>query len=171
MTDDAYGQAYQRGFDRTVRFLLSRGARSECAKETAQAAWVKGWERINQLRNESVVTTWVNTIALNCYRGVLRTEHRQLPLPELSIEADINLAALDIERILAGCRPNDRQLFEYYLHDHPIEEIARKQGISHTAVRIRLLRARRAVRSRVTETGVTMRTQRMKAAAQNGIVI
>src|SRR5258708_1036554 len=48
MTVEAYGQAYQRGFDRTIRLLLSRGARSECAKEAAQAAWAKGWERINQ---------------------------------------------------------------------------------------------------------------------------
>ena len=64
MTVEAYGEAYQRGFDRTIRLLLSRGARNECAREAAQAAWAKGWERINQLRNESVVTTWVNTIAL-----------------------------------------------------------------------------------------------------------
>ena len=74
MTGEAYGKAYQHGFDRTIRLLLSRGARSECAREAAQAAWAKGWERIDQLRNESVVTTWVNTIALNCYRRVMRSE-------------------------------------------------------------------------------------------------
>src|ERR1700704_5589785 len=120
MTVEAYGQAYQRGYDRTVRLLLSRGARSECALEAAQAAWVKGWERINQLRNESVVTTWVNTIALNCYRSALRSENQQLPLMELPASADINLGAIDLERVLGWCRPSNRQLFEDYLQGYPI---------------------------------------------------
>ena len=121
MTVEAYGQAYQRGFDRTIRLLLSRGARSDSAVEAAQAAWAKGWERINQLRNESVVTTWVNTIALNCYRGVLRSENQLLPLMELPATSDINLGSLDLQRVLAWSRPNDRLLFEDYLLMPPMQ--------------------------------------------------
>src|SRR6202790_2453758 len=162
MTVEAYGEAYQRGFDRTIRLLLSRGARNECAREAAQAAWAKGWERINQLRNESVVTTWVNTIALNCYRSVMRSENHQMPLTELPTSSDVNLDAIDLERFLAWCRPSDRRLFEDYLQGYPIEEIARMQGISYTAVRIRLLRARRAVQSRIKDPAVSIRTTRTK---------
>lgn len=163
MTGEAYGKAYQHGFDRTIRLLLSRGARSECAREAAQAAWAKGWERIDQLRNESVVTTWVNTIALNCYRRVMRSENHQLPLTEIPAASDINLGAIDLERFLAWCRPTDRQLFEDYLQGYPIEEIARKQGISYTAVRIRLLRARRSVQSRIKERDLPARGGRPRA--------
>jgi RNA polymerase sigma factor (sigma-70 family) len=164
MTVEAYGQAYQRGYDRTVRLLLSRGARSECAREAAQAAWVKGWERIHQLRNESVVTTWVNTIALNCYRSVMRNENHQVPLTELPTTAVVNHASIDLQRFLAWCRPSDRQLFEDYLEGFPIEEIAHKQGISYTAVRIRLLRARRGVQSRIKGGDGTARDSRLKSA-------
>jgi RNA polymerase sigma factor (sigma-70 family) len=159
---EAYGEAYQRGFDRTIRLLLSRGARNESAQEAAQAAWVKGWERINQLRNESVVTTWVNTIALNCYRSVMRSENHQVPLTELATKAEVNLDAIDLERFLAWCRPSDRRLFEDYLQGYPIEEIARTQGISYTAVRIRLLRARRSVQSRIKEREPENRVSRLK---------
>jgi len=74
MTRDRYGLAYQRGFDLTVRFLLSRGAQREYATEVAQSAWVRGWERLHQLRDEATVVTWVNTIALNAYRRVMRRE-------------------------------------------------------------------------------------------------
>src|SRR3954467_742072 len=165
MTVEAYGQAYQAGFDRTVRLLLSRGARSESAREAAQAAWANGWQRINQLRNESVVTTWVNTIALNCYRSFLRSENQQLPLTDLSTGADVNLGAIDLSRFLEWCRPSDRQLFEEYLQGYPIEEIARRQGISYTAVRIRLLRARRAVQSRIKDPGLPVRATRSKGAS------
>jgi DNA-directed RNA polymerase specialized sigma24 family protein len=166
MTVEAYGEAYQRGFDRTIRLLLSRGARNECAREAAQAAWAKGWERINQLRNESVVTTWVNTIALNCYRSVMRSENHQMPLTELPTNSDVNLGAIDLERFLAWCRPSDRRLFEDYLEGHPIEEIARMQGISYTAVRIRLLRARRSVQSRIKERETGNRVSRVKAGGE-----
>jgi RNA polymerase sigma-70 factor (ECF subfamily) len=163
MTVEAYGNAYQHGFDRTIRLLLSRGARSECAREAAQAAWAKGWERIDQLRNEGFVTTWVNTIALNCYRSVMRSENHQLPLMELPTTSDANLGALDLERFLAWCRPTDRRLFEDYLEGYPIEEIARKRGISYTAVRIRLLRARRSVQSRIVKKAIPSRGNALKA--------
>jgi RNA polymerase sigma factor (sigma-70 family) len=165
MTVEAYGQAYQKGFDRTIRLLLSRGARSECAREAAQAAWAKGWERINQLRNESVVTTWVNTIALNCYRSFLRSENQQLPLTDQSTGTDVNLGAIDLSRFLEWCRPSDRELFEDYLQGYPIEEIARRQGISYTAVRIRLLRARRSVQSKIKDPSLSVRSHRHKGSA------
>lgn len=84
MTRSAFGQAYQAGFERTIRFLISRGAGRDGAQEAAQAAWVRGWERLHQLRNDDMLLTWVNTIALNIYRRVLQTEERfHQPLPEL----------------------------------------------------------------------------------------
>ena len=52
MTREEYGKAYQKGYNLTVRFLVSRGLAYDAAQETAQAAWVKGWERIGQLRDQ-----------------------------------------------------------------------------------------------------------------------
>ena len=149
MTREEYGQAYQRGFDLTVRLLLSRGAPRDRAREVAQAAWARGWERLSQLRNEALVVTWVNTIALNVYRSVLRSEPAYQALPELCTKAGVNLAAIDVARILKICRPCDRILLEQQMRGVTAEEIAKKQGVTETAIRIRLLRARRAARSRV----------------------
>src|SRR5258707_7421615 len=96
----------------------------------------------------------------------MRNEDQQLPLVEIPIKAGINLDAIDLERFLTWCRPSDRQLFEDYLEGYPIEEIARKQGISYTAVRIRLLRARRSVRSRIKEPMSAAHANRMKTECQ-----
>src|ERR1700680_3274425 len=76
MTRNEYGEAYEAGFDRTVRFLLSRGAQRDDAVEAAQAAWARGWERVTQLRDESLVMTWVNAIAFNFLRNGLTTKVR-----------------------------------------------------------------------------------------------
>ena len=148
MTRDCYGIAYQRGFDLTIRFLISRGVPRETARDVAQAAWVKGWERLSQLRNESMVTTWVNAIALNVHRSVLRSEKPYQALPEFYTRTEVNLAAIDLKRILKFCAPRDRALLELQMQGDTAEEIARKQGVTETAIRIRLLRARRAARSR-----------------------
>ncbi len=150
MTREGYGQAYQRGFDLTVRFLLSRGVQQDNAKEAAQAAWARGWERLNQLRDEALVVTWVNTIALNAYRGVLRKERLNLAnLDARDKSVLIDLAAIDVARVLGHSRPQDRMLLEQCLSGASMAEIADRQGVSITAIRIRLLRARRQTRCRV----------------------
>ncbi len=149
MTRDGYGAAYQKGFALTVRFLLSRGAQREYALEVAQGAWVRGWERLHQLRDEATVTTWVNTIALNAYRRVMRREAPSQELPEVVSPNSIDMAAIDVHRILNYCRPSERTLFEMQMNGATTEEIARRQGVTETAIRIRLLRARRATRSRL----------------------
>lgn len=163
MTREEYGQAYQRGFNLTVRLLLSRGAARDRAREVAQAAWARGWERLPQLRNDNLVGTWVNTIALNVYRSVLRSEPCYQALPELSTRGGVNLAAIDVARILRICRPCDRILLEQQMRGVTAQEIARKQGVTETAIRIRLLRARRAARSRVEKRAARIR-QSYKAA-------
>ncbi len=165
MTREGYGQAYQRGFDLTVRFLLSRGLRRDTASEVAQAAWVRGWERHDQLRNDDFVVTWVNTIALNVYRSLLRNEKlvtsEKLMNKEVQRVSDavvaINLAAIDVGRMLNSCCVRDRVLLELYMDGFTMAEIARKHNSTETAIRIRLLRARRAARGRVQRRNVRYR--------------
>ena len=150
MTREEYGQAYQKGFNLTVRFLVSRGLAYDAAQETAQAAWVKGWERLGQLRDSSMVLTWMNSIALNIHRSYIRREPLLQTLPELSTQPKINLAAIDVRRILKTCKNNDRMVLQrHYLEGFKVQEIAQEQGWTETAVRIRLLRARRTVGKRL----------------------
>ena len=149
MTRDEYGVAYKKGYNLTVRFLISRGLSYDTAQETAQAAWAKGWERLGQLRDQSMVLTWMNSIALNIHRSCMRREPFLQTLPELSTPAKVNLAAIDVKRILKTCKKNDRMvLTRHYLEGYKVQEIARAHGWTETAVRIRLLRARRAVHKR-----------------------
>jgi DNA-directed RNA polymerase specialized sigma24 family protein len=95
-----------------------------------------------------MLLTWVNTIALNMYRKVLRAEVRfHQPLTELYSGLRINTAAIDVARILKSCRPRERQLLELQMQGVTTGEIARHDGVTETAIRIRLMRARRAARA------------------------
>jgi DNA-directed RNA polymerase specialized sigma24 family protein len=110
---------------------------------------VKGWERLGQLRDSNMVLTWMNSIALNIHRSCVRREPFLQTLPELSTPPKVNLAGIDVGRILQTCKKNDRLVLQrHYLEGYKVQEIARAHGWTETAVRIRLLRARRAAGKR-----------------------
>jgi DNA-directed RNA polymerase specialized sigma24 family protein len=149
VTTQEYATAYESGYFRTVRMLRSRGASTERAEDGAQSAWLQGWKKLDQLRDQSLIVGWVNTIALNYYRRTAGLEGRYQPLSpsELYRSTSIDTASIDVFKILDNCRPGDRPLFESQLVGLTAKEIARERGGSATAVRIRLHRARLAARS------------------------
>ena len=147
MTREDFGKAYEESSSRTVKFLVSRGVPQGNAQDFAQTAWMRGWECLYQLRDERLLSTWINTIALNAYRRALSRERLFQNLSEsLRAATSINDASIDLDRIMNSCRPEDRTLFEAHLAGVTAEEIAKADGVSQVAIRVRLSRARRAIR-------------------------
>ena len=165
MTREEYGKAYEKGFRYTVGFLVSRGIQLDLANEVAQAAWVQGWERRSQLRVASFVGTWVNAIALNLYRGGLRRSPDQNDSVNDNGVTNIDLAAIDLARILESCSPRDQNLLLQTMRGFTAGEIALQEHTTNTAVRIRLLRARRAARTQLNRTA---HLQRLRVLAMAG---
>lgn len=157
MTPERYGQAYQKGFVRTVGILRSRGASVHSAEDLAQTAWLQGWRKLDQLRDEGMIVSWVIAIAINYHRRESRMEARYQDLPEVCDYAGIDLAPLDASKILKFCSPRDRVLFEEQLGGLKMKEIAKNHGVSATAIRVRLSRARRAVRARMEDRAAELR--------------
>ncbi len=149
MTQEAFGQAYRQGHVKTVRFLRSRGASLHDAEDAAQSAWLQGWQKIHQLRDEGMIGRWINTIAVNYHRRGMSRQARYQELTDRCGQVGMDLAPLDTAKILECCRPADRVLFEHQLSGLTTQEIAQQQRVTTTAIRIRLLRARRAVRARL----------------------
>ena len=165
MTRESYGTAYQRGFGQTLRFLRSRGVPFERARDVSQTAWAKGWERLDQLRDDRLVFTWVNAIALNVQNRLQQNEPAWQGLPESAPLPDggnavgvttpphANLAAIDMARILKICCPVDRVLLRHQMVGLTPREIARMRGVPEGAMRVRLLRARQSARMRLEQLG------------------
>lgn len=147
MTQEQYASAFDGGYARTTRFLVSRGVNTETAEEAAQAAWAKGWEHRDRLRNPEKVLYWVNTIALNLFRSSFRRrDTAELPL-EIPIPPQASPHAIDIRRALEKCAPADREIFEkYYLAGYTSAELGGQKGCTDVAIRVRLLRLRRRLR-------------------------
>lgn len=148
MDAKVFGDTYARGLKSTINFLSSRGVPRDMAPECAQAAWAKGWERIKQLRDENLLISWVNSIALNHSRRALKkAKHEVAWTPDRERKTEIDLAAIDIAAILQSCGPKDRRLLEAQLDGRSAQELAAETGLTETAMRLRCLRARRAARN------------------------
>jgi RNA polymerase sigma factor (sigma-70 family) len=143
-----YAKAFETGFPATRRFLLSRGAAIEEAEEIAQAAWARGWEFRNQLRDPGLVGFWVNSIARNLFRARFRAK---IMTPIDGVEAPylMNLEEIELHRLLERCSGRDRRLLEQSLEGYSAEEIAQAEGITSTGIRVRLLRIRQSLRQRM----------------------
>jgi len=126
-----------------MRFLLSKGLPLDVAEEAAQPAWTRGWERIDQLRDEEFLRTWVNAFALNMYRHLARVDGRKQPVHDRTGEDNLNTAAIDLARLLKFCSASDRRLLLHQMYGLTTTEIAREVDASEAAVPIRLMRALR----------------------------
>jgi DNA-directed RNA polymerase specialized sigma24 family protein len=158
MTSQDFETAYGLGYPRTVAFLRSRGLERENAIEVAQGAWVRGWEKRAQLRDQTMLITWINRIAVNLSIANFRKGCREIPLSEIHMRRAItnqHMEAMELALLLKVCRPCDRTLLEEFISGASIREIAAKKNASPTAIRIRLVRARRVVRDYCSSVGRT----------------
>ena len=165
VTREEYGQAYEKGFQYTIAFLMSRGVQRDAATELAQAAWVRGWECRSQLRVASFIRSWVNTIALNLYRESMRKPLVHDDGRNENGVANIDLAAIDIACVIGSCSRRDQNLLLQCMRGFTAGEIALQEHITDTAVRIRLMRARRAARAQLDRTA---HLQKRRALAMAG---
>ena len=149
MQNSEYAAAFETGYGATRRFLLSRGAGADEAEEIAQAAWARGWEYREQVRNPGLVVYWVNSIARNLYRAQFRSAP-VVSIDEVDATYTIGLQDLELRRLLDSCSESDRRLLEQTLAGYSAKEIARTcGGITSTGIRVRLLRIRQALRQRL----------------------
>jgi len=149
MRQEDYGQAFESGYGATRRFLLAHGAPMEDAEEIAQAAWVRGWECREQLRDPRMVSFWVNSIARNLFRARFRGPLK-VPIDALNPSYTMDLATLELQRLMERCPGRDRNLLQQTLEGYSAEEIARGAGITPTGIRVRLLRIRQSLRQQST---------------------
>lgn len=153
MTTTDYAQAYERGFKKTVRFLLSHGVEAATAEESAQAAWARGWEKRKHLKEAKRVGQWVNTIALNIFRGRYRKESREeaLPAREFAVEPENRMARVDLVKSASQCSKRDWQLLTaHYVDGFTSDEIAERMDLNPVTVRVRISRAKSKLRGYLT---------------------
>lgn len=149
---DTYGLAYR------------LTGNEEDARDVVQEAYLRAFKSIRRFRGDSAFSTWMYRITANCASTYLsrrgRARHVELdddvPLadarPEGNPEAMAG-ASLERERVSRAVQSLPPRLRAVVVlrdvYDLPHEAIAAELGISETAAKVRLHRARRKLRERL----------------------
>lgn len=149
----AFERLYRRYYDR-VHTLARRMVGPDDADDAAQDAFFRAWTKLGSYRADAAFTTWLHRLALNVLirrasrvRLTARTTVSITDQPIFARPSSTD-AHLDLESALAVLPPDWRAAV--VLHDlegYSHEEIGDLLGISLTAARMRLYRARLALRA------------------------
>ena len=148
----------------TYTLALRLTGNEEDARDVVQEAYLRAFKGLKKFRGDAAFTTWMYRITANCASTLLarRSRHRhddiedQLGLADDRPDADPEqvtdalLLRQDVDAALQHLPPGLRAVVMLRdVYDLPHEDIARELGISETAAKVRLHRARRQLRERL----------------------
>lgn len=119
---------------------------ADLARDSAQAAWVRAWQRLDTVREPAKLRAWLVAIAANEARQASRSRRRrairELPMPTDDPVGELGVPeGADLATALARLDPDDRGLIAMrYLAGLDSDEIARATGRTASGVRVRLSR-------------------------------
>ena len=161
--DELWTRHSSKAFKMAYRITRNR----EDAEDVIQDAWVRAHLHLNAFDGRATFSTWVIRIAINSALQILR---RKRTRPEISVDiadgdtpnhwefvdqrksVEVTYAERESEerlrRAISCLRPSLRHVVEiYHSHERSLKEVADLAGISVSATKGRLARARRILRS------------------------
>ncbi len=160
----AFDALVEATYAETYTLALRLTANEEDARDVVQEAYLRAFKGLKKFRGDAAFTTWMYRITANCAATLLarRNKHRhddiddQIGLaderPDADPEqlADARLLRDDVDAALQHLPAGLRAVVMLRdVYDLPHDEIARELGISETAAKVRLHRARRQLRERL----------------------
>ena len=133
----------------------------EDARDVVQEAYLRAYRGLRRFRGDAQFTTWMYRITANCANTLLakRTKHRHAVLDEADtiaderpavdpqLQADASALRHRLTDALEDLPSKLRQVVVLRdIYDLPHEAIAAELGISETAAKVRLHRARKKLR-------------------------
>ncbi len=159
---DAFDELVRRTHADTYT-LASRLCRNEeDARDVVQDAYLRAYRGLKRFRGDAQFSTWMYRITANCANTLLakrqRHRHDELPdaIPDTDHErdpvarADAMALRADLEVALGELSPKLRAVVVLRdVYELPHEAIAAELGISETAAKVRLHRARLQLKDRL----------------------
>jgi RNA polymerase sigma-70 factor (ECF subfamily) len=166
---EAFEQLVQRHRGRCIRVALVVLRNAGDAEDEAQNAFWKAFQHIDQFQGDAEFGAWLSRIVVNQCRMLLRQKkrqrtvnldsrfpdtHRSMELPSRRPDPEKELGVRQLKRVLAEELRRIPPLFRNVImlrdvREIPMPEVARRLGISTSAAKSRLSRARIELRSRV----------------------
>lgn len=161
---DAFDELVRATYVDTYTLAVRLTSNEEDARDVVQEAYLRAWKGIGRFRGDAQLSTWLYRITANCAATYLARRRRQRtepfvpgldPVelagdvqPEVATESSMELEV--VARALGELPPKLRAVVVLRdVYDLPHEAIAEELGISVSAAKVRLHRARRRLRDLV----------------------
>jgi RNA polymerase sigma-70 factor (ECF subfamily) len=159
---EAFAVVVRATYDATFRLALRLTGDEEDARDVVQETYLRAYRAMSRFRGDAQITTWLYRITANCAASHLaaRQRHSHSFLDDNEPSAT-DPAADPVARAVAGdlrravdiaigdLPPRLRAVIVLRdIYDMPHDAIAAELGITETAAKVRLHRARRALRAR-----------------------
>lgn len=154
---ERFARLYAAHADRVHALCFRLGGSRDRALDLAQDVFLRVWERLDLLRDETGAAAWIRRVALNTALNALRGERRRLarvePVAEPAVHEHVTprtplpVRRMDLEAALARLPARARAVL--VLHDiegYSDLEIGAELGIARGTVRAHLHRARTLMR-------------------------
>jgi RNA polymerase sigma-70 factor (ECF subfamily) len=160
----AFDELVRATYDDTYTLAHRLTGNEEDARDVVQDAYLRAFRGMRQFRGDAQFSTWMYRITANCAATHLgrrrRHQHDELDddSPVIDLRADFDPEARaeasatrdQLEIALADLPPRLRAVVVLRdIYDLPHEAIAAELGISATAAKVRLHRARRRLREQI----------------------
>jgi RNA polymerase sigma-70 factor (ECF subfamily) len=157
----AFDELVRRTYVDTYTLAMRLTANEEDARDVVQESYLRAWKGIKRFRGDAQFSTWMYRITANCAATHLgkRTKHRHevledsdpitddRPAADPQLQADATALRSRLTLALEALPPKLRQVVVLRdIYDLPHEAIAAELGISETAAKVRLHRARKKLR-------------------------
>jgi len=145
---EAFTELVERHHAELVRIAYAITGDLDAARDSAQLAWIKAWQRLPSVREPERLRAWLIAIAANEARQHLRAHRRrrvrEIAPPEDDLPGQTTVTSadrLDLGIALIRLDPADRGLLAMrYLAGLTAEEIGVATGLTASGVRSRLSR-------------------------------
>ena len=158
---EAFDELVRATHAETFTLALRLTGNEEDARDVVQEAYIRAFRGIGRFRGDAQFSTWMYRITANCANTLLakRTKHRHdvlddtdpivddRPAADPQLQADATALRTRLTEALEDLPPKLRQVVVLRdIYDLPHEDIAAELGISETAAKVRLHRARKKLR-------------------------
>lgn len=161
---EAFDEMVRRTYRDAYGLALRLTSDEEDARDVVQDAYLRAYRSLDRFRGDAQFSTWLYRIVANCASTATgkrrRHRHDELPdeaqVPDLrpetdpAAQADVNALRAQLDDAIRDLPPRLRSVVVLRdVYDLPHDAIAEELGISVSAAKVRLHRARRRLRERV----------------------
>ena len=159
---EAFDELVRVTYAESFTLALRLTGNEEDARDVVQEAYIRAFRGLSRFRGDAQFSTWMYRITANCANThlVKRSKHRHEVLDDLNpvvddrpasdpqLQADATALRHRLTAALEDLPPKLRQVVVLRdIYDLPHEAIAAELGISETAAKVRLHRARKRLRA------------------------